>query len=60
MNIDLLEYIKIHLISLEQDWEKIQQQMAYTYENSRAMRDLSMKINVLDHLIKVAEETNER
>jgi hypothetical protein len=57
MRIDLLEYTKIHLVSLEQDLEKIQRQDTYTYEDSLAMRDLTMQIRVLDHLIKVAEET---
>ena len=53
----LLEYIKIHRISLVQDFGKFQRQTEYTYEDSLAMRDIISQIRVLDHLIKVAEET---
>lgn len=51
----LLEYIKIHRISLFQDWEELNQ--LDPIENYRKVRDLSIRISVLDHLIKVAEET---
>jgi hypothetical protein len=48
----LLEYIKIHRISLIQDMESIPY---LTYPELK--RDFENQIHVLDHLIKVAEET---
>jgi hypothetical protein len=48
----LLEYIKIHRISLQQDLESTEMFGGYTFR-----RVIIGQIAVLDHLIKVAEET---
>ena len=49
----LLEYIKIHRISLQQDMESLD----VSTLNYNARVYLQTQINTLDHLIKVAEET---
>jgi hypothetical protein len=51
----LLEYIKIHRISLQQDMES--EDLDPSAENYDARVYLQTQINTLDHLIKVAEET---
>jgi hypothetical protein len=48
----LLEYIKIHRISLQQDLEKTEGLAGYTFRRVK-----QGQVDVLDHLIKVAEET---
>jgi HD superfamily phosphohydrolase YqeK len=51
----LKEYIKIHRLSLEQDWQKINSTLdplSYHWE----LRDLSNQIKVLDHILYVADE----
>lgn len=53
----LLEYIKIHRISLNQDVAELTQQNIYNHDEAMEMRDLVGQLRVLDHLIKVAEET---
>lgn len=53
----LLEYIKIHRISLIQDFEEINSRKETTDQDMQIMFNLDNQIKVLDHLIKVAEET---
>jgi hypothetical protein len=56
MTFSLLEYIKIHRISLEQDWQELNAKID-PLESHWQLRDLANQIKVLDHLIYVAEET---
>jgi len=57
---NLLEYIKIHRISLQQDLESLDVSTlsynARVYLQTQS-NTLETQINILDHLIKVAEET---
>jgi hypothetical protein len=59
----LLEYMKIHLISIEQDQEGVAQEMELLDENSKDYRDLEFEYNWLAgqiiatrHFIKIGEE----
>ena len=59
----LIEYMKIHLISIEQDLENIAQEMEELDPESKACRDLDFEYNWLSgqiiatrHFIKVGEE----
>jgi hypothetical protein len=59
----LLEYMKIHLISIEQDQEGIAEEMEMLDENSKDYRDLEFEYNWLAgqiiatrHFIKIGEE----
>jgi hypothetical protein len=59
----LLEYMKIHLISIEQDQEGVAQEMEMLDENSKDYRDLEFEYNWLAgqiiatrHFIKIGEE----
>ncbi len=59
----LTEYMKIHLISIEQDQEGVAQEMEMLDENSKDYRDLEFEYNWLAgqiiatrHFIQVGEE----
>jgi hypothetical protein len=59
----LLEYMKIHLISIEQDQEGIAEEMEMLDENSKDYRDLEFEYNWLAgqiiatrHFIQIGEE----
>jgi hypothetical protein len=59
----LLEYMKVHLISIEQDQEGVAQEMEMLDENSKDYRDLEFEYNWLAgqiiatrHFIKIGEE----
>jgi hypothetical protein len=59
----LLEYMKVHLISIEQDQEGVAQEMEMLDENSKDYRDLEFEYNWLAgqiiatrHFIQVGEE----
>ena len=59
----LIEYMKVHLISIEQDQEGVAQEMEMLDENSKDYRDLEFEYNWLAgqiiatrHFIKVGEE----
>jgi len=59
----LLEYMKIHLISIEQDQEGITEEMEMLDENSKDYRDLEFEYNWLAgqiiatrHFIQIGEE----
>lgn len=59
----LLEYMKIHLISIEQDIEGLSEQMELLDENSKDYIELEFEYNHLSgqslitrHFIKIGEE----
>jgi hypothetical protein len=59
----LIEYMKIHLLSIEQDQEGVAQEMELLDENSKDYRDLEFEYNWLAgqiiatrHFIKIGEE----
>lgn len=59
----LLEYMKVHLISIEQDQEGVAQEMEMLDENSKDYRDLEFEYNWLGgqiiatrHFIQIGEE----
>jgi hypothetical protein len=59
----LIEYMKAHLISIEQDQEGIAQEMEMLDENSKDYRDLEFEYNWLAgqiiatrHFIQIGEE----
>ena len=59
----LLEYMKIHLISLEQDQSEVYEQMDKLDENSKDYRELDFEFNWLGgqiiatrHFIQIGEE----
>lgn len=59
----LIEYMKLHLISIEQDQEGVAQEMELLDENSKDYKDLEFEYNWLAgqiiatrHFIKVGEE----
>ena len=59
----LIEYMRAHLISIEQDQEGIAQEMEMLDENSKDYKDLEFEYNWLAgqiiatrHFIKVGEE----
>jgi len=59
----LIEYMKAHLISIEQDQEGVAQEMEMLDENSKDYRDLEFEYNWLAgqiiatrHFIQVGEE----
>ena len=65
MHTYLLEYMKAHLISLEQDKEEIEKQMENLDMNSKEFLELDFEFNWLGgqaiatrHFIKIAEEYN--
>ena len=60
---EFIEYMKLHLISLEQDQEKLSEQMAAYDEDSKAHRSmdeeylyLSGQITATQHLLSVATD----
>lgn len=59
---ELIEYMKIHLISLEQDLENISQEMEELDPESKACKELDYEYNYISgqtiatrHLMSVAE-----
>jgi hypothetical protein len=63
----LIEYMKIHLVSIEQDLENIAQEMEMLDPESKECRDLDFEYNWLSgqiiatrHFIKVGEEHGTR
>jgi hypothetical protein len=59
----LIEYIKLHLISLEQDIEKLSDEMEKVDMNSKAFNDMDFEYNNLSgqsiatrHLLSVASD----
>jgi hypothetical protein len=61
----LLEYMKIHLISLEQDQSEVYEQMDKLDENSKDYRELDFEFNWLGgqiiatrHFIEIGEKHN--
>ena len=63
----LLEYMKIHLISIEQDIEGLSEQMELLDENSKDYKELDFEYNHLSgqslitrHFIKIGEEHEAR
>jgi hypothetical protein len=63
----LLEYMKVHLISIEQDQEGVAQEMEMLDENSKDYRDLEFEYNWLAgqiiatrHFIQIGEENADK
>ena len=63
MSNQLIEYMKIHLISLEQDLENISQEMEMLDPESKACKELDYEYNHMAgqilstrHLLSVAED----
>lgn len=59
----LLEYMKLHLVSIEQDQEYVQEQMNELDENSKDYKELDFEYNWLGgqiiatrHFIQIGEE----
>jgi hypothetical protein len=63
MSNQLIEYMKLHLISLEQDIEKLSDEMEKVDMNSKAFNDMDFEYNNLSgqsiatrHLLSVASD----
>jgi len=61
----LLEYMKLHLVSIEQDQEYVKEQMEELDENSKDYAELDFEYNWLGgqiiatrHFIQIGEEHN--